>query len=195
MGGVLLSSTCAGCDRAGPSPCRACLAAMAASPVVPVPASLDACRALLAYEGPARELVAQLKYRNARAPVRWLARGMAALVRADALDVVTWAPTTPERRRGRGFDQAELLARGVARELRLPCRPLLERAPGPAQTGRTLLDRRMGPSFRPARAVPGWRVVVVDDVVTTGATLGAAGVALRVAGAERVVGVAAAHPP
>ncbi|MEZ5180147.1 MAG: hypothetical protein R2746_18190, partial [Acidimicrobiales bacterium] len=154
---MLLATTCAGCDRPGPSPCSACTARLAPAPLVPVPASLDACRALLAYQGPARELVAQIKYRNARAPLRWLARGMATLVRGDAIQVVTWAPTTPERRRARGFDQAELLARRVARELGVPCRGLLARAPGPAQTGRSLEERRTGPAFRPVRPVPGGR--------------------------------------
>lgn len=191
---MLLASSCAGCGRAGPSPCAHCARQLVASRAVPVPPSLDGCRALLAYEGPARELVAQLKYRNTRTPLRWLARGMAALVRADEFDLVTWAPTTPERRRQRGFDQAELLARRTARELGLPCRSLLARAPGPAQTGRSLADRSRGPSFRPRHQLQGLRVVLVDDVVTTGATFGAAGRALRAAGAGSVVGLAAAHP-
>ncbi|MEZ5177955.1 MAG: phosphoribosyltransferase family protein [Acidimicrobiales bacterium] len=169
-------------------------ARLAPAPLVPVPASLDACRALLAYQGPARELVAQIKYRNARAPLRWLARGMATLVRAARSRWSRGRPPPPSAAE-RGFDQAELLARRVARELGVPCRGLLARAPGPAQTGRSLDERRTGPAFRPVRPVPGGRVAVVDDVVTTGATLGAAGRALRAAGAGAVVGVAAAHPP
>lgn len=191
---MLLTSSCAGCERPGPSPCPDCVRVMVPSRAVPVPGSLDRCRALLAYEGPAREVVAQLKYRNARTPVRWLARGMATLVSAGEVDVVTWAPTTPERRRERGFDQAQLLARALCRELGLPCRSLLARSPGPAQTGRSSADRSRGPLFRPTHRLDGLRVLVVDDVVTTGATFDAAGRCLRAAGAEVVVGVAAAHP-
>ncbi|CAN5514186.1 hypothetical protein BH10ACT1_BH10ACT1_32450 [soil metagenome] len=167
---------------------------MAPAGLVPLPPSLDRCRALLAYEGAAREVVAQLKYRNARSPVGWLGVGVAGLVRPGEVDVVTWAPTTSVRRRSRGFDQAELLARRVARQIGVPCRSLLSRAPGSPQTGRNLVERHHGPSFLPTRRLDGVRVAVVDDVVTTGATLDAAGRALRAAGASHLLGLAAAHP-
>lgn len=159
----------------------------------PVPASLDDCRALLDYAGPAREVVARVKYRNHRASVAWLASGMAQLLQPGAADVVTWAPTTLERRRQRGFDHAEVLARRVAAAHGLACRPLLTRLGGPAQTGLGSLDRRVGPGFRPVRRIDGLNVVLVDDVVTTGSTLDAAGRALRAAGAGSVVGLTAAH--
>ena len=149
---------------------------------------------MLAYEGAAREVVAQLKYRNARSAARWLARGMAAQVPADAVDLVTWAPTTDLRRRSRGFDHAEVLARHLGRELGRPCRATLARLPGPPQTGRNLRERQHGPRFVARGTVPGARLVLVDDVVTTGATLTAAAATLRHAGAAEVVGAAAAHP-
>ena len=155
---------------------------------------MDSCAALLAYDGAGRELVARLKYRNARGSVPFLARGMGALV-TTAADVVTWAPTTPARLRGRGFDQARLLARAVASRGGLPCRRLLRRAAGPAQTGRDAAARRMGPVFAAARPVTGRRVLLVDDVVTTGATVAAAARALREAGAAEVHVVAAARTP
>ena len=191
---MLLATRCPGCGLLGPAPCAACIAEMDRSPALPVPPGLDRCDALLAYEGPARAVVTQLKYRNARSAAAWLAAGMAALVPPDAADVVTWAPTTELRRRSRGFDQAEVLARRVAVALRLPCRPLLTRLPGPPQTGRTLLERRDGPQFLARSVAQGRRVLVVDDVVTTGATLSAAALALRSAGADGVVGLASAHP-
>jgi len=157
-----------------------------------VPAGVDSCRAFLDYDGAARELVARLKYRNARGSVPFLARGMAAVV-GEPVDLVTWAPTTPARLRARGFDQARLLAKEVARDLGLPCRPLLRRAPGPAQTGRGAVARHAGPGFVARGPLAGRHVLLVDDVVTTGATVSAAAGALRGAGAATVHVVAAAR--
>jgi predicted amidophosphoribosyltransferase len=113
--------------------------------------------------------------------------------------VVTWAPTTPARRRERGFDHAELLARRVACRLGVPARALLRRAPGTPQTGLSGATRRRGPAFSArARAaspiVPAF-VVLVDDVATTGATLRSAAAVLRSAGTEEILGLTAARTP
>jgi len=181
------------CGALGPAPCPACRADLRRAPALPPPAPVDSCLALLAYDGAGRELVARLKYRNARSSLPFLADGLARLV-TRPVDVVTWAPTTSARRRQRGFDQAELLARAVARRLGVPCRRLLLRRPGPAQTGQPLDARRTGPAFRPARPAPP-AVLLVDDVVTSGATVAAATRALRAAGAREVHVVAAARTP
>lgn len=192
---MLLAVTCPICASPGPAPCRRCAALLRPAPSLPAPPGTDSCLALLAYEGGGRELVARLKYRNHRSALPGLAAALADLVRdPGTLDVVTWAPTTPDRRRRRGFDQAELLARGVARRLGRPCRRLLVRYPGPAQTGRTRVERRRGPSLHPCRPAPA-SVLVVDDVLTSGATASAAAWALRSAGASRVVVLVAARTP
>jgi len=191
---VLFPVTCAACGRRGAPLCGPCGAQLRPAPSLPPPPGVDACVALLAYDGPARELVARVKYRNARGALPGLAAALATLVEGVAVDVVTWAPTTADRRRARGFDHAELLARAVARRLGRPCRPLLVRSPGPPQTGRPLAERRVGPRFVAPGAVKG-AVLLVDDVVTSGATGAAAAAALRRAGANRVTMVAAARTP
>jgi predicted amidophosphoribosyltransferase len=153
---------------------------------------------LLLYDGAGRELVARLKYRNGRSALGWLADGMAALIpvaERTAIDVVTWAPTTRKRAATRGFDQAELLARRVASRLGVCCQRLLERRASPPQTGRDAAARRIGPVFTVRGVVNDGRVLVVDDVVTTGATVAAAAAALRGAGARTASVVAAARTP
>jgi predicted amidophosphoribosyltransferase len=121
---------------------------------------------------------------------------VATLDRAEAtglgFDVVTWAPTVRRRVRRRGFDQARLLARAVARELGVSARRLLVRADGPSQTGRSRLARLAGPRFRPVGR-PRGRVLLVDDVITTGATLSAAAEVLLASGSGAVVGLVAAR--
>ncbi|MBV8958207.1 MAG: ComF family protein [Actinobacteria bacterium] len=194
---MLIPRRCAACGVVGPSPCAACIASMRRAPALPPPPGVDRCASLVLYIGAAREVVARVKYRNARASVAWLATGMAALVDASSVDVVTWVPTTRARRRGRGFDQGRLLARAVARRLGLPCRSLLRRRPGPPQTGRALDERRRGPALEtlPGRSVSGLRVLVVDDVVTSGASLATAARVLRNAGGAEVHAVTAARTP
>jgi predicted amidophosphoribosyltransferase len=157
-----------------------------------VPPGLVSCRAVLGYDDDVRRAVIGLKNRGERARVTALADDLAVLV-PDLVDlVVTWAPTGGRRRRQRGFDQAELLARAVARRRRLPVASLLRRAPGPAQAGRRASDRWGNPSFVASRECHR-PVLLVDDVATTGATLSAAAAALRAAGVPEVHGLVVAR--
>jgi predicted amidophosphoribosyltransferase len=155
------------------------------------------CRSLLDYEGPARHLVARLKYRNDRSGLSWLADGMASLLSPGPGVVVAWVPTTAARRRARGFDQAALLARAIARRWRAPCRALLDRLDTAPQTGRSGDERRVGVALglRLPSARPPDRVVLVDDVLTTGTTLRCAAAVLRGSGVRWIGGLTAARTP
>ena len=206
MFGVLLAVTCPVCRAPGRAPCLSCAARLRPAPLLAPPPGVDACLALLAYEGAGRELVARLKYRNHRGVLPGLARAMVSLLTETPgagagldvefeFDVVTWVPTTPARRRQRGYDQAELLARAVARHLCRPCPRLLSRRPGPPQTGLALAERRQGPQVAARRRADGRSVLLVDDVVTSGSTVRVSAQALRSAGARSVVVLAAARTP
>jgi ComF family protein len=192
---------CAGCDRPGQAICPSCRFALLTHRVrrPAVPGDGDVIAAI-AFTGRARDVVLALKYRNRRAIGRHLAGLLVnRLIETGAiadLDVVTWAPTSGTRRRHRGFDQGEVIARTVARQLGLPCRRLLDRrGTTRAQTGRSRSERLHAPSFVAHPGVAGRRVLVVDDVVTTGATLRAAGDAVSHAGAFGVVLAAVAATP
>jgi predicted amidophosphoribosyltransferase len=189
---MLLNAMCAGCNQPGEILCRRCRFALASSPSKVGDGGVATA---LPFDGVARQVVLGLKYRNRRAVARHLARFMVRRLHLGTVDLVTWAPTSPARARTRGFDQAELLARAVARELGVPCRRLLYRSHGVAQTGRSRAQRLDGPSFRARPPRSGLRVLLVDDVVTTGATLLAARDALRAVGVASVTCVAAAATP
>ena len=143
------------------------------------------------FDGVARQLVLALKFRHRRVAAGVLAAAVVRRLPLHRFDLVTWAPTSARRVRGRGYDQAELIARAVARQLRVPCRRLLYRAHSAPQAGKSRRERLTGPAFRARQARPGLHVLVVDDVVTTGATLQAAAQALRGAGVSTITLAAA----
>jgi ComF family protein len=160
------------------------------------PPAFDRARAAVLFEGVARDLVHNLKYADRLD----LARPMARLMRqagsellADAQMLVP-VPLHPLRLWRRRFNQAALLARHIARDSAVPARvDLLERTRGtPSQTALSRTQRRanVAGAFAVRRtaasAVAGARVVIVDDVYTTGATLDACAIALRRAGAAQV---------
>ena len=111
------------------------------------------------------------------------------------VDVVTWVPTSRQRRFMRGHDQAERIARDVARQLGIPVRKLLVKHVNDHQTGKTREQRLVGHQLTARQMLRPISVLVVDDVVTTGATLRDARHALEGAGAKWVMCAAVAATP
>ncbi|MCB0965708.1 MAG: ComF family protein [Ilumatobacter sp.] len=195
---MIFDSSCAGCHRPGPVLCRTCRFVLAAPPAMPSSGDVIAA---VPFVGRSREVLLNFKYGNRRQLGHHLAglvvnRLLAEGIRPADVDVVTWAPTSAARRHRRGFDQAELVARRVALQLGVPCRRLLRReGSAPPQTGLDRATRLHGPVFTASPAAHGRRVLVIDDVVTTGSTLRSAAHALRLAGAVDVVKAAVATTP
>ncbi|MEY2512818.1 MAG: hypothetical protein QOJ89_176 [bacterium] len=158
-------------------------------------APFDAAWSAVAYEGVARDAMHALKFRAARP----LAAVMAAQISANAPPALLApgaalvpVPAHPGRRRRRGFDPAELLARALARSTGLPLVAVLRRSGAPAarQLGASRAQRRApGRLGISAHGPAPPEVVLVDDVHTTGATLSGCAQALRDAGAQRVSAV------
>jgi ComF family protein len=155
------------------------------------------------YEGALRTLVLELKYRSrqrvARHLAELLARDPACRTLAEPGALLVPVPLHPCRRRERGFNQAELLALALAARLARACEPavLVRRRETRPQAGLTAAARRRNVAgafaVRRQARVAGRLVVLVDDVVTTGATVQACAQALRAAGAREVRLVSAAR--
>jgi predicted amidophosphoribosyltransferase len=157
-------------------------------------ASFDAAWSAVAYEGVARDVLHALKFSGARPLAGVMAAQIAATAPAGLLTggrVLVAVPAHPGRRRARGYDPAELLARALARRSGLPLAPVLRRAGGATRQVGAPRDVRRAPGrlavHATRRAPPA--VVLVDDVHTTGATLGACATALKRAGADEVTAV------
>ena len=210
---LALPASCAGCGQEGKALCRECRPALevrlAAEPGVPIGLPADLPAPLLQLEwcapftGVTRRALHALKYDGERRLAPFLGAAVARRwARAGAAgDARVPVPASPDRVRERGYDQAALIAAEAGRQLRLPVLHLLERTR--ATTAQFDLDRatratNLVDAFRVGSGdsrlgIAGRWLILVDDVVTTGATLAACAGALMDAGALAVSAVAVAR--
>ena len=142
------------------------------------------------YEAEAKRLVQLLKFERAKAAAELMATILAAHYGLEKDVIITHVPTVGQRVRQRGYDQAALIARNLSRFTGLPYAPLLSRLGHQRQLGqsRAIRKEQMEQAFRPLKTqiTQGKHVLLIDDVLTTGATCEAAARVLRRAGAKRV---------
>ncbi|MBE5800272.1 MAG: ComF family protein [Clostridiales bacterium] len=153
-----------------------------------LPEGIDYIHAAYVYEGPARKLIHRLKYESVRAAAVPLAAQMALLPSGEE-EIIVPVPTDRKRRRRRGFNQSSLLAQHIADTLGMEMKEALVRVDTRRpQTGLSARERRenLVGCMMASDAVSGKRVLLVDDVCTTGATVQEAARALREAGAKSV---------
>jgi predicted amidophosphoribosyltransferase len=218
-----LPARCPGCGAEGPPLCSTCSTALDARLDLPagiaiglpsdVPAPLLQLEWCAPFSGVVRTALHELKYSGEQRLAGPLGAAIARRWRRVGAggDVVIPVPVHAERRRRRGYDQAELIARVAAAELNLPCAPILERAR--ATIAQFDLDRasravnvtgafrlKPGPASetagrfeRPAGPLAGRWIILIDDVVTTGASLAACAAPLIGAGAVGVSAITVAR--
>src|SRR5215210_1928612 len=149
----------------------------------------ESARAPLKYDGVGKKTVHALKYRGYKRVVDKLAAPlMLQVLGDDRFDAVVPVPLHRSRRRKRGFNQAELLARGLAERMKAPVSDTLEVVRSTRdQVELSAAQRRANVSgaYRATKPLRG-KILLVDDVFTTGATMGACATTLLGAGAEDV---------
>ncbi len=193
---MLFDQSCESCGESGYPLCFECTAELRHLSVPSVTRLRNVeIRAAVVYDGVVRELVLALKQRRSRAVATLLGELLMHRLVLEQTEIVTWAPTSRQHLRERGHDQAKLIATAVARHRGVRVRRTLLRQGEHAQTGRSRRERLSGPTFVAAPFVEGRRILVIDDVVTTGATLTAAHECLTSRGAVHVDCVAVAATP
>lgn len=153
------------------------------------------CVSSVYYEKDMRQAILRYKFQGARVYAPAFGTLLASTIYEQLqgqYDVISWVPLDRRRRRSRGYDQAELLAREAARQLRQECLPLLKKKRGvKPQSGTGSPERRRAniagayTVIDPAQ-VAGKRILLVDDIVTTGSTLSECAKTLLLAGAENI---------
>ncbi len=153
----------------------------------------DRCVAVMRYEDRAAKAVLDLKRHDEADRVETMAVEMVAALRrrvdAAAFDAVTCVPMHKNERRRRGFNQSEYLAKEIARLLDVPFYPALEKIceTSPQKTlSRIERDGNLLGAYDVALSFQGERLLLVDDVITTGATLHECAKMLKIGGAASV---------
>lgn len=164
---------------------------------------IDKCVSPLYYKDKVRAYVHRYKFGGCSAYSRRYAALMSDCVENNldcrSIDVISWIPLSKKRLRQRGYDQARLLAEEIAAKTGLPCRQLLQKVKNNSAQSLTRDAKQRRENVAGVYAlddgadVSGLRILLVDDVVTTGATMSEAARILRKAGAKSVYGVTLAR--
>ncbi len=166
--------------------------------------ALSVCVSAGWYLGDLREIFHAYKFEGQRQLSSALVLPLAEQVRRHydgAFDLITWVPVSPKTLKARGYDQSQLLAQALAAALDKLAVPLLRKQRHtPAQSSLSSpADRRLNVSgafsLTDPSAIATQRILIVDDVITTGATLEEASRVLRQAGAAKVMGATFCRTP
>lgn len=150
------------------------------------------CVSAYEYEGQARQAILQYKFRGKKEKATGFAQALTLALppRWQTADVVCWVPVSHQRRRERGYDQSELVARKVAKAIGRPCRKLLQKVVDNQPQHELNADQRWenvrNVYLADNKQCQGKTILLIDDIVTTGATMLECASCLLRAGAKEV---------
>jgi predicted amidophosphoribosyltransferase len=189
-----LCAVCGAAASAGDPLCEACDARLArTSPVSALFPGIDHCWALGRHDGIAGELVRALKFKRRLPLARTAAEAILAARPRELAGPLIPVPAHPLRHRWRGFDPAASIAGELGKLAETPVLSLLDRRDHGRQVGRARHERLSDPPRVTTLARPPAQATLIDDVITTGATLAACAVALRTAECNEILAIALAR--
>lgn len=191
---ILAPNDCLGCSAEGKLVCKECIIAL---PVVETKTLdspyISSVTSVTSYKSTAKELLWKLKSSGAQEAANIMAECMVKLLPRDQKFIIVPIPTASSRVRQRGYDQAKLIARQIARKARLPYLNCLVRSGYAHQVGagREQRLRQLETAFRVKNTelIKDSKIILVDDVVTTGASLEIAAKVLMEAGTNDITAV------
>lgn len=190
---ILAPPQCAGCEREGEILCIQCQQIVVKATIK----NNQDITVVTEFNEVGRKLIHAYKFQRQRNASHIIAKLITQSLPNQSFSMVTSTPTAPVRVRRRGFDHAALLARRVAADLKLPHRPLLFRRSSARQVGqhRETRFRQAENLYGAHPAARGHHILLIDDVITTGATIEACTKALKNAMAASVWAAVLASRP
>ncbi len=204
---LLYPTRCAFCHKLARTPeekvCRDCIRKL---PYVPMAqkkklAGITDCVSPFYYRGDVRASLHRYKFGGVTGYAEIYADFLVKCIDENEItcDSITWAPLSRRRLRRRGYDQARLLAEALAVRLGVPCEPMLVKARHTPPQSRTnsAAERRKNVAgvyrANPSAHISGKRILLIDDIVTTGSTLCACAAVLKEAGAAEIAAATVAR--
>jgi ComF family protein len=207
---ILYPRFCYGCGRYGEFLCEKCYSKIDFTPNLPLlknspptllrpdQTHLDSVQAVCRYDSPITTMIKNFKYFGVKDLAQTFGYWLYQYLALPPADIITYVPLHSRRLQERGYNQAALIAQNLSSWLNLPCLPLLQR---PLYQEKQSLSHNKNQRFRqvvnvfapltPAYFPP--KVLLIDDVITTGVTLNQAAKVLKENGCRQVYGVAVTH--
>lgn len=161
---------------------------------------LDQALSLAVYQPPVSDLIKSLKYGRIKKISQVLAQLLYDHLNLPRCDLITWAPISKKRLNDRGFNQAELIGKDLGKLMDIPTESILKKIKHTSKQARSSFKQRLENlqnSFsieeKFIESLSNQKIMIIDDVLSTGSTLDECARVLKTAGADKVVGIAVAR--